>query len=331
MKRILLALLALLLAAPAVAGERPVLTVYTYSSFVADWGPGKAIAEAFETACECRLEYVAVDDGVTLLNRLRLEGESTRADVVLGLDLNLIAEARATGLFEPHGVQPDLDLPVDWNDPWFLPFDYGHFAFVYDSEALESPPGSLRELVDDTSGPRLLLQDPRTSTPGLGLLLWIKQVFGDDADAAWARLRPRVVTVTRGWSEAYGLFLKGEAPMVLSYTTSPAYHLIVEEQDRYRAALFEEGHYLQVEVGGRLRTSTNPELADAFLRFMVSPDFQRHIPTGNWMFPVIDLVEALPPEFQDLPQPRISLLYAPEEVAAHRAQWLAEWLDAMSR
>ena len=53
-----------------------------------------------------------------------------------------------------------------------------------------------------------------------------------------------------GWSEAYALFTKGEAPMVLSYTTSPAYHVIAENTDRYKAASFAEGHYLQVEVGG---------------------------------------------------------------------------------
>jgi ABC-type thiamine transport system substrate-binding protein len=32
---------------------------------------------------------------------------------------------------------------------------------------------------------------------------------------------PKTVTVTKGWSEAYGMFLDGEADMVLSYTTSP--------------------------------------------------------------------------------------------------------------
>ena len=36
----------------------------------------------------------------TLLARLKLEGESTEADVVLGLDNYLMAEAAATGLFD---------------------------------------------------------------------------------------------------------------------------------------------------------------------------------------------------------------------------------------
>ena len=113
----------------------------------------------------------------------------------------------------------------------------------------------LRELVEDPNGPTLLIQDPRTSTPGLGLLLWMKKVFGAQANDAWAKLAPRVVTVSKGWSEAYGLFLKGEADMVLSYTTSPAYHLIAEEDSRFRAARFAEGHYQQIEVAGIVRGS----------------------------------------------------------------------------
>ncbi|MBQ4797209.1 thiamine ABC transporter substrate-binding protein, partial [Pectobacterium versatile] len=78
-------------------------------------------------------------------------------------------------------------------------------------------------------------------------------------------LAAKTVTVTKGWSEAYGLFLKGEADLVLSYTTSPAYHLIAEKKDSYAAANFSEGHYLQVEVAAQLAGSKNPQLAARFL------------------------------------------------------------------
>ena len=59
--------------------------------------------------------------------------------------------------------------------------------------------------------------------------------------------------------------------------------------------------------------------------------FQQAIPTGNWMYPVIDLGDALPPAFAALPVPSKTLLYAPEEVATHRTAWIDEWLKAMSR
>ena len=87
---------------PAAAQEK--LTVYTYESFTAEWGPGPQVEKAFEAECGCDVEFVAVADGVALLNRLKLEGASTKADIVLGLDTNLTAEAKATGLFVPAGI-----------------------------------------------------------------------------------------------------------------------------------------------------------------------------------------------------------------------------------
>src|SRR3546814_3986272 len=82
------------------------------------------------------------------------------------------------------------------------------------------------------------MEEPPSTTPCLGLLLWVRPVYGDDAPESWARLARKTVTTTKGWSEAYGLFLEGEAPMVLSYSTSPAYHMIAEDEDRYQAAGF---------------------------------------------------------------------------------------------
>ncbi len=90
--------------AGAAFAQTPVLTVYTYDSFVSDWGPGPAIEEAFEAQCGCDLQFVGAGDGAALLARIRLEGAQTEADVVLGLDTNLTAAARTTGLFAPHGI-----------------------------------------------------------------------------------------------------------------------------------------------------------------------------------------------------------------------------------
>ena len=327
----LLAFAALSGATAVQAAEPPVLTVYTYSSFTADWGPGPAVKKAFEAQCACRLDFVALGDGVELLTRLRLEGKSTKADVVLGLDFNLAAEAARTGLFAPHAVDLSaLRLPVPWTDELFVPFDYGYFAFVYDKNKLADPPTSLKALVEGDPAQKILIEDPRTSTPGLGLLLWVRQVYGDQAADAWAKLHRRILTVSKSWDEAYGLFLKGEAPLVLSYTTSPAYHVIAEKKDNYAAAEFSEGHYLQVEIAGRIAGSKQPELAQRFLAFVASPDFQAIIPTTNWMYPVLPPKDGLPAVF-DAYKPAKALLYPSAEVAAHSHDWIQEWLTGMSR
>ena len=118
--------------------------------------------------------------------------------------------------------------------------------------------------------------------------------------------------------------------MVLSYTTSPAYHMIAENDERYQAAEFSEGHYIQIEVAGLVKTAPQKDLAREFLSFMVSPGFQDAIPTNNWMMPAAATSEPLPEAFGKLVNPAKTFLMTPEEVAASRKAWIDEWLAAMS-
>lgn len=305
------------------------LTVYTYSSFTAKWGPGPKIKQAFEKECGCNLNLVALEDGVAILNRLRLEGKHSKADLVLGLDDALLSEAKQSGLFAPHTTKLDgIKVQGGWQDDTFVPYDYGYFAFVYNKDKLKAPPKSLKELVE-RQDLKVIYQDPRTSTPGQGLMLWMKSVYGDQAPAAWTELAKKTVTVTKGWSEAYGMFLDGEADMVLSYTSSPAYHLIAENKPQYQAAAFEEGHYRQVEVAAKLKSAKQGKLADQFLQFMISPAFQQEIPAGNWMYPVID--QPLPKGFEQMISVAKPLAFSADEVAANRKNWIREWLQAVTQ
>ena len=307
--------------------DTPELVVYTYDSFVSDWGPGPAIERAFEETCACDLKLVGVADGAALLARLKLEGTRTNADVVMGLDTSLIAAAKETGLFSETVVEAEYALPVEWTDPIFAAYDWGYFAFVHNKDL--TPPANFKALGE--SDLKIVIQDPRSSTPGLGLLMWVKAAYGDEAPAIWDAMADNVVTVTKGWSEAYGLFLEGEADMVLSYTTSPAYHLIAEEDDGKAAAAFDEGHYMQIEVVGKLAGTDQPELAEKFLNFMVSDVAQTILPTTNWMYPAVTPAAGLPAGFETLTVPEKALLIPAAEVPAMREEALAEWLKALSQ
>lgn len=323
-----------LFAATAVVAETPVLTVYTYDSFVSDWGPGPAVKTAFEEVCGCELKFVGAGDGAALLARIKLEGARSKADVVLGLDTNLTASALDTGLFAPHGQSVVVDVPNPfgeagtWSDATFLPYDWGYFAFVYDNTKLKNVPTSFDELA--ASDLKIVIQDPRSSTPGLGLLMWVKEQYGADAPKVWGALADNIVTVTKGWSESYGLFLEGEADMVLSYTTSPAYHIVAEEDLSKSAAMF-DSHYMQVEVAGKLAAADQPELADQFLSFMLTDAFQSIIPTTNWMFPAVTPAAGLPEGFEGAVAPDQARLIAPADVPALRDEALAEWQAALSQ
>ena len=268
------------------------LTIYTYDSFVSEWGPGPIIENQFEETYQIDLDLVAVDSAATLLNKVILEGENTKADIVLGLDMNLFDIAKESNLFDKHSLtnlNDKLNLPINWESKIFVPYNFGYFAFVYNNKNLKTPPKSMDELINSTKA-RIVIQDPRTSTPGLGLLTWMKALYGDDAKKNWSKLNKKIISVTKGWTDAYyNFFMAGEADIVLSYTSSPAAHIMFEENYDISASTFTEGNYVSVEFAGILKSSTNNEMANNFLNFMLSDEFQSIIPSTNIMYPVTNI------------------------------------------
>ncbi|MCF6245608.1 MAG: thiamine ABC transporter substrate binding subunit [Sulfurovum sp.] len=321
----------LLLTLAVFATEKPTLTIYTYDAFAASWGPSPKIKIAFEKEHNCTLKFVGLSSSIGALRKIQLEGKRTKADVLLGLDTSIAEVAKKTGLFVPHELNTSkLDLPAPYSDDIFTPFDYSFFAFVYDETRLKNVPHSFEDLVNMPKDFKIVIQDPRSSTAGLGLLLWVKSVYGDKAGAYWKRLAPHILTITKGWSEAYGLFLKGEADMVLSYTTSPAYHIVEENRTNIKSAPFSEGHYGQIEVAAVLKTSKHQALAKQFLAFMHSKTFGDIIPTANWAYPVAQGVK-LPKAFSTLYRPEKMMLMDGKTVETQRKAIINEWLEAIQK
>ena len=311
------------------ANHANTLTIYTYDSFVSDWGPGPIIKKKFEDKFKIHLEFVTVDSAATLLTKVILEGSSTKADIVLGLDMNLLDEANKSNLFFKHSLEHlinIIDLPIEWKSENFVPYNYGYFAFVYNNKKFTNPPNSMEELINNTDA-RIVIQDPRTSTPGLGLLTWIKAIYGNKAGDAWEKLNKKIISVTKGWTDAYyNIFLAGEADMVLSYTTSPAAHIMFENNYDYSAINFSEGNYITIEFAGMLKSSKNKLLAKKFLRFMLTEDFQSIIPLTNIMYPVIKIND-LPEAYKSLEIPKV-LQIDPTIINTNKEDWIEEWLNA---
>jgi len=307
------------------------LTIYTYDAFAASWGPAPKIKEAFEREHDCELKFVGLSSSIGALRKIQLEGKNTKADILLGLDTSIAQTANRTGLFTTHDLNTTkLDLPIAYFDENFVPFDYSYFAFVYDKNKLKDPPLSFEELAAMPEDFKIVIQDPRSSTAGLGLLLWVKEVYKEKAGSYWKKLSPHILTITKGWSEAYGLFLRGEADMVLSYTTSPAYHIIEEKKTNYKTAHFREGHYGQIEVAAVLKSSKHKELAKKFLAFMHTQTFADIIPTANWAYPVIKGTK-LHEAFDTLHRPEKMMLMSGKTVETQRKAIVNEWLEAIQK
>jgi len=326
---VLIALLPLALACSCGSPGRPGLTVYTYDSFVSEWGPGPRIATLFEKSTGIKVSLVSKGDAGQLLSSLLLEKDKPRADLAIGIDNLLAPKALAAGLFSPYRPAPAADIPPELilDKDWRLsPYDYGHFAIIWDSERLAAPPASLEELTLPKYARKLIIMDPRTSTPGLGLLAWSQAVYGQQWRGFWKRLRPSVLAMTPGWDSGYGLFTKGEAPLVLSYATSPAYHKEAERSERYKALSFPEGHVMQIEGAGILAGAARRRDAEKFMDFLLSPACQSELPATQWMYPA-NPKASLPASFSAALRPALTLALDPARPAADAVE-AAEILSA---
>ena len=167
------------------------LIVYAPDYFVSEWGPGPKIKELFEKQCNCDVKFVPGDP----LSRLILEGADTNADILIGLNSDTTLKARNLGLLDAHNISEAMpQLPIDWQDNLFLPFNWSYISFVYQNTKLVDPPKTFAELANDPRDYKIIMQDPRTSPAGLALILWIKMIYGDQAPVIWAKLSNKILT-----------------------------------------------------------------------------------------------------------------------------------------
>lgn len=309
--------------------ETDKLVVYSYDSFASEWGAGPSIIAGFEEKYGVKVELYAPGDGVTVLSQLILEKNNPRADVVVGLDNNLLERALREKILEPYNspllVKVGKDLVFD-NTNHLIPYDYGYFAICYDSEKIADLPRSLEDLTKPEYRDSLVLMDPRTSTPGLGFLLWTRKVYGDNYLSYWERLKPSILTISDSWSTGYGLFVNGEAPLVLSYSTSPAYHVEYEDTTRYGALQFAEGNYEHIEGMGIVNGTDKRDLAEKFIDVMLADTSQKTLALANIMFPAVTSTE-LPASFDYAFRADKALLIDSKDVESTSEIWVQKWVE----
>ena len=274
MKTKILSIIFILITISSISAKE-VLVVGTYDSFSAEWGPGPVIETEFEKNCNCDVQYVSTSQAGTLANEIFLKDK----DVILGVEMH------------------EFDYTSEnWNI-----YDYGYFSFIYNEETLKDIPNSFEELINQTNL-KIVLQDPRTSPVGLGLLRWMKLTHPDNFPTILKKFNNNVLTYTPGWSEAYGIFLEGKADLVLSYSTSPFYHQEYEDEYRYKAIEFTDGHLVTKEIVYVRPESEKQKLGKEFVEFMMRDDIQKIIAQMNIMYPVSD--NNIPDKMRQLKKPK---------------------------
>lgn len=258
------------------------LNVVCYSSFAEDWGAGGDIAKKFEEETGIKVNLINAGSGAELVGYIK--DNKGNADVVVGISDDYI-----NGDVSSYIENPTV-------------FDYSYYTFLQSKDSGIATPHSLFDLTKSEYNKQFILIDPRTSSVGLGGLYWTKSALGDDFITWWKEALSNALTVASSWSEGYGLFLNGEAPLVLSYTTSPWYDIAAGDDAFSTAIDFDDGHIKCEEYMAVVSSSSNKENANKFIEFMLTPFAQKKLSDINVMYPV-SKDESLRQIFDEIKEP----------------------------
>lgn len=310
-----------------IGGSFPVVKIFGYSSFTSKWGPGPQLKEIFEKTCKCKIEFIEGSDSGILLQRLKIEGESLGADLVLGFDqfdLNKAQNALKWREMTIDSSQFEDAVKPALVHRSFIPYDWGVLAINARKGEVENIPTQLDDLLKPEFMKKIALQDPRTSSPGLQFFYWVMKTKGEEQGTVYLqKMIGQAHSFSPSWSSAYGLFTKKQTQFVFSYITSPAYHQIEEKNNNYEFLPFDVPHPVQFEFVGIPEFCQNCDLAEKFVNLMLSPEGQKILMQKNYMFPVLKNVKNGTP-FADIVLPKVmTTLETPATEEVDR--WLKKW------
>ncbi|KUK20110.1 MAG: ABC transporter, periplasmic binding protein, thiB subfamily [Pseudothermotoga lettingae] len=305
------------------------LVIYTYSSFAS--GIAQKVLPIFEKQNNVKVKLLSFGDAGNVLARLILEKDQPKADVVIGLDQPLLKRAISEGLlikFVPENISMIKNKELLDMQGYGIPFDYGAIALVYNTEKINNPPKSFKELLDERFKRKLVVQDPRTSSTGLSFMLWTVAVFGEDGFLDyWKSLKNNILTITPGWDEAFSMLETGEADIMVSYATDGAYSYHEYGSLKYLPVVMEEGAFVQIEYAAIVKNSKNIELAKKFIEFVLSKEFQSQVPLNQWMYPVVEI--ELPEAYKYAPKIDKVLSFDYGIFEQKGKDWLEKWAEVM--
>ncbi|MDX9800680.1 MAG: thiamine ABC transporter substrate-binding protein, partial [Spirochaetia bacterium] len=140
------------------------LVIYAYDSFISEWGPGPKVFPLFEEKTGIGIEIVSPGDSGQVLSRLIFEAENPEADIVIGIDNNMVEKAISAGILEKYesSILSEIDDKLVFDKSHHVtPYDYGFFSIIYDSDKISDPPSSLDDLLDNSYSKSIILMDPR--------------------------------------------------------------------------------------------------------------------------------------------------------------------------
>lgn len=325
---------------PAAADR--ILTVMTHDSF----SISEQLLLEFQEQNGVQVRFLKSGDTGTTVNKAILAKDSPLADILYGVDNTFLSRALEYDIFEPYpspllsNINTSFDL-----DPQHrvLPVDFGDVCLNFDRTYFEEQALTLPESLDDLVLPQynnlMVVENPATSSPGLAFLLATIGNFGDPGYLDfWQGLVDNNVLVVNDWEVAYYQEFSragGSRPIVVSYGSSPPFEIIYAETEIFEpptSALVSDGAcFRQIEFVGILKGTNNRDLAEKWIDFMLSPDFQEDIPLQMFVFPVNEEAQ-LDPVFKEyLAIPELPAVVSYEDIESFREHWINEWTDLVLR
>jgi len=318
------------------------LTVMTHDSF----DMSEEVLVAFEQQYNVQVQFLKAGDTGTAVNKAILAGDVPLADVFYGVDNTFLSRALDEGIFEPYDSPLLAEIPDSFKlDPEnrALPVDYGDVCLNYDVAYFEenqfAPPSSLEDLLKPEYAGLLVVENPATSSPGLAFLFATIGHFGEDGYLDfWGELVENDVLVVNDWETAYYTEFSrwgGTRPIVVSYGSSPPFEVIYAEEpidEPPTVAVVAAGScFRQIEFVGILKGTENRALAEKWVDFMLSTTFQEDVPLQMYVFPVNPNAELDPTFVKFLAVPDEPAFVSPEDIAAHREEWIQAWTETVLR
>jgi len=315
---------------PAAPTESKTLTVITHDSFALS----DATIASFKESSGYDVKFVAPGDVGTLVNQLVLTKDAPLGDVVYGIDNTFAGRAISEGVVTPY-ASPALPAGAaaygaDDKDS-LTPVDYGDVCLNADTGWFTAHKLAVPEALDDLVKPEykdlLVVENPASSSPGLAFLAATVGQKGDPGYLDyWTALKANGVKVVKGWTEAYtvefsGSTGKGDRPLVVSYSSSPAYEPATE--------VLTSTCFRQVEYAGVLAGAQNVVGARKFVDFMLSGRVQAEIPEQMYMYPV-DPNAKLPADWRkDAAVVDDPIQLSIDALAEGRDTWIKAWTAAV--
>ena len=342
MKRFSLFLSSFLFLVAACAPQSPAtLTIMTHDSFAVS----EDVVKAFEEANSAKIVFLPSGDAGAVLNKAILTKDAPLADLLFGVDNTFLSRALDADIYESYASPELKNIPDDFKldlSNRALPIDYGdvciNYHKVYFVEKNLPIPKSLEDLTKPEYKNLLVVENPATSSTGLAFLLATVAHYGDSFTDYWLALKENGVVVVDGWETAYYTNFsassgQGPQPMVVSYGTSPAAEVIFAEKpldDAPTASILgPDTCFRQIEFVGILNGTQNRSLAEKFVDFMLSREFQEDMPLQMFVYPV-NPDAGLPETFTKYAQtPEQPASLNPDEIAVKRDEWIQAWTDVV--